>query len=79
MFILARTLDEGGKQVILNAAYIKRIEQKGIVVMADSVRKYKAGADAIQRLLDQQYTIDVSNDTQYFTRQIAEEITKEDE
>ena len=60
MFITAKTLGDGQKTVILNADYIKSIETGGIVHMVDTVKKYKTGADAIQRLLAEMFTTDDS-------------------
>lgn len=79
MFITAKTLGDGQKTVILNADYIKSIETGGIVHMVDTVKKYKTGADAIQRLLAEMFTTDDSLGvgTQHFTREIAYKMTEE--
>ena len=77
MFITAKTLGDGQKTVILNADYIKSIETGGIVHMVDTVKKYKTGADAIQKLLEEQYTVDAPVGTQHFTKQIACEVARE--
>jgi len=81
MFITAKTLGDGQKTVILNADYIKSIEMGGIVHMIDSVKKYKTGADAIQRLLAEMFAVDesIGVGTQHFTREIARNIAKEDD
>jgi hypothetical protein len=79
MFITAKTLGDGQKTVILNADYIKSIETGGIVHMVDTVKKYKVGADAIQRLLVDMILAEkrLGIGTQHYTREIAREIAEE--